>query len=272
VRASAKPVAVIPELQAKNRKSMSPNEIADLREKVALSCRIIGARHVSKGSAGHVSARIPGTDRILIKAKGPDVEALEFATERDVITLDMEGAVVEAPPGLEAPNETAMHLAVYRHRPEVMSVIHSHPDWVVVLTACGKPLEPVLGAYDGNASSRLLAEGLPLYQRSVTIINDRLGDDLMRTMGQAKACLLLGHGMTTAGASVEEATSISLNVYELARLNYYAYAAGGAHPVPDLEEHRRRRAEGVAVRQDRGSADREGSHWRYQRKFVESLG
>ena len=35
--------------------------------------------------------------------------------------------------------------------PEVMSVIHSHPDWIVVLTGAGKPLVPMLGAYDGGA-------------------------------------------------------------------------------------------------------------------------
>lgn len=58
-----------------------------LREEVALSCRIIGNRGVTKGSFGHVSARIPGTDRILIKAKGPNEEALEFATEKDIITI-----------------------------------------------------------------------------------------------------------------------------------------------------------------------------------------
>src|SRR2546425_5529848 len=97
--------------------------VKELRKRVALSCRIIGNRGVTKGSFGHVSARIPGTDRILIKSKGPDEEALEFATTRDVITIDIEGAVLEAPNGLEAPNETAMHLAVYRARPEVMSVI-----------------------------------------------------------------------------------------------------------------------------------------------------
>lgn len=245
------------------------DEIRQLQKKVALSCRIMGTRGLTHGATGHVSARIPGTDRILIKAKGPDEEALEFTALRDIITIDIEGAVVEAPPGLQPPNEAAMHLAVYRHRPEVMSVVHSHPDWIVILTACGKTLEPVIGAYDGNAGSNLLAGGLPLYPRSVTIVNDELGDDMMQTMGQAKACLLLGHGMAGTGLSVEEATSVSLNIYELARMNYLAYAAGGANPVPDIDEHRRRREDGVRVRQERTNDDREASNWRYYEKVVD---
>ena len=124
--------------------------VTQLRAKVVLSCRMIGSRGVSKGSFGHVSARIPDADdKILIKSKGPDEEALEFTTDRDIIRLDLDGRVLEAPSGLQAPAETAMHLAIYRARPEIMSVIHSHPLWVVVLTACDKPL---VGMYGANST------------------------------------------------------------------------------------------------------------------------
>ena len=58
-----------------------------LRKKVALSCRIVGTQGLTRGMLGHVSARIPGTDRVLIKGKGPDEEAVEFAAERDVIKI-----------------------------------------------------------------------------------------------------------------------------------------------------------------------------------------
>ena len=60
---------------------LSPS-VTELREKVVLSCRMIGSRGVSRGSFGHVSARIPGAEgTIFIKSKGPDEEALEFTTE-----------------------------------------------------------------------------------------------------------------------------------------------------------------------------------------------
>src|SRR5438034_6460507 len=113
---------------------MHQDEIEELRKKVAVSCRVMGTRGLTHGATGHVSARIPGTDRILIKSKGPAEEGLEFATEKDIITIDMKGNVLRADKGKDAPQETAMHLAVYRARPEVLSVIHTHPDWVVALT------------------------------------------------------------------------------------------------------------------------------------------
>src|SRR5439155_23253738 len=187
-------------------KMPTQQEINELKDQVATSCRIIGNRGLTRGSFGHVSARIPGTDRVLIKAKGPDEEAVEFATARDVITLDIEGAVIEAPQGLDAPNETAMHLAVYRKRPEVMSVIHSHPDWIVALTAAEREIVPMYGASDPGGM-RIAVDGLPLYPKSVTIVNDELGEDFMQTMGEKDVCLLRGHGLTTAGRSVEECTS-----------------------------------------------------------------
>jgi len=244
--------------------------VKELKKKVALSCRVLGKLRVTLGSLGHVSARIPGTDRILIKSKGPNEAALEFATERDIITIDLSGKVLEAPKGLDSPHETAMHLAVYRARPEVMSVIHTHPDWVVALTASEKPLLPIYAAYN-PPGLRLLMEGIPVYPRSITIIDDELGSDFMRAMGNKKACLLLGHGMTTAGKDVEEATTISMNLFELARMNYLAYSIGNPKPIPedDLKEYERRWEQGVRRRLEGPSSTGESSDWRYYKKLVE---
>ncbi len=244
--------------------------VKELRKKVALSCKILGDRGVTKGAFGHVSARIPGTDRILIKSKGPNEAALEFTTDKDIITINLEGRVLEASKGLDSPQETAMHLAVYRKRPEVMSVIHTHPDWVVALTACEKPLLPIYAAYN-PPSMRLVLEGIPLYPRSVTIINDEWGEDFMKVMGNKRTCLLLGHGMTTAGDSVEDATLISLNLFELARMNYLAYAIGNPKPIPeeDIKEYQRRWEKGVRRRLEGPSSTGEHSDWRYYRKLLQ---
>jgi ribulose-5-phosphate 4-epimerase/fuculose-1-phosphate aldolase len=241
--------------------------IADLRKKVALSCRIVGTQGLTRGMLGHVSARIPGTDRVLIKAKGPAEEAVELATEKDIITIDLEGRVLEArKKGLDAPNETAMHLIIYRKRPEVMSVIHTHPDWIVALTACDKPLIPMYAAYS-PPGMKLVLDGIPVYPRSVTIINRELAEDFMRTMGEKRACLLIGHGMTVAGGSVEEATVTSLNLYELARIHGMAYAIGQPRPIPeaDIFEYRQRAEHGVIKF---ASSARFESDWRYHVKLL----
>jgi len=241
--------------------------ISELRKKVALSCRIVGGQGLTRGSLGHVSARIPGTDRVLIKGKGVEEEAVEFAREKDIITVDLEGRMLEGRKGLEPPNETAMHLVIYRKRPEVMSVIHTHPDWIVALTACDKPLIPIYAAYN-PAGMRLVLDGIPIYPRSVTIVNQELAEDFMRTMGEKKACLLIGHGMTVAGGGVEEATVTSLNLYELARIHGMAYAIGQPKPIPeaDIFEYRQRAKQGDGNK--RQSSARFESDWRYHVKLL----
>lgn len=241
----------------------------ELKKQVAVSCRIIGYRNVTKGTLGHVSVRVPGTDRILIKGRGPDVEGMEFSTQRDVITINMDGEVLDARDGLTAPAETAMHLAVLRRRPEIQSVIHAHPDWIVVLTSVGKPLVAMLNAYDGGSSARIIKDGLPLYPRSMTITNDELGDDMMRTMGDNNICLQFGHGICVAGTSIENATQTSLTLYEVARLNYLAYAIGTPQPVADEDIRNRRQV--APAGQGPQTPSGISSFWRYETKCLPQI-
>ncbi len=156
-------------------------------------------------------------------------------------------------------------------------MIHTHPDWVVVLTAVEKPVLPIYAAYN-PAGMRICVEGIPLYPRSVTIVNDELGDDFMQTMGNKNACLLRGHGMTTAGRSVEEATNNSFTVFELARMNYLAYAIGDPKPVPqqDIDEYQQRMASGDGRRRrwDDQRAQRpagDSSSWKYYKRQLGEL-
>jgi ribulose-5-phosphate 4-epimerase/fuculose-1-phosphate aldolase len=118
---------------------------------------------------------------------------------------------------------------------------------------------------------KLAVEGIPIYPRTVTIVNEELGKDFMSVMGEKNACLLLGHGLTTAGGSVEESTSISLNVFELARLNYMAYAIGTPKPIPerDITEYQERWARGARRRLQGPSTTGEPSFWRYYRKLLQ---
>jgi len=154
-----------------------------------------------------------------------------------------------------------------------MSVVHAHPDWVVVLTGAGKPLVPMLGAYDGGSSLRLIAEGVPTYPRSLTIINDELGADFMETMGDHRVCLLFGHGITAAGSSVEDVTQTCLTLYEIARVNYLTYAIGQPQAVSDRdrEEYMARRESGPYTANSGRPVGREPSFWRYERRRLPEL-
>ncbi|HEX2260293.1 MAG TPA: class II aldolase/adducin family protein, partial [Candidatus Binatia bacterium] len=79
------------------------NDLSQLREQVARSCRMLGKLNLTKEPSGHVSVRIPGEDKVLIKARGPEESGLRFVTARDIITVDFAGKKVAGDDGLETP-------------------------------------------------------------------------------------------------------------------------------------------------------------------------
>jgi ribulose-5-phosphate 4-epimerase/fuculose-1-phosphate aldolase len=230
-----------------------------LKEQIALACRTLGELEITKAALGHISIRIGDSDRMLIKGKGPDEAGLRFTDARDIIIVDFDANAVESPDGLQPPSETFIHIWQFKTRPEVKCVIHVHPEHAVLLTICEKELVPAIG----NAT-RFAVEGVPVYPRSITITNDKLGQDLARVMGNHSACFMRGHGVTVVGSSLEEATLRTIALNEVCTMMYKAYALGTPKPVlpEDIEERMQPQPEN----RPRGNAGgRVGmlSRWRY---------
>jgi ribulose-5-phosphate 4-epimerase/fuculose-1-phosphate aldolase len=229
--------------------------VQELRAQVAKACRIIGKLNLTKAATGHISARVPGTDTILIRARGPGESGVRFTATEDVITVDFEGRKIFGRDDLEPPQEVFIHTWLYRTRSDIGAVLHAHPKTVVLFTICDKPLMPIYGAYDPS-SVRLLLEGIPTYPRSITVSNDNLGEEFAAAM-PGRACLMRGHGITTCGATVEEATLTAIRLNELADMNYRAHLLGNPQPISDEEIGHFKR----------GNKKREDTHsaplWRY---------
>lgn len=203
----------------------------DLRARVAKACRVLGKLQLTKSASGHISARVPGTDTILIRARGPGESGVRFTADDDIIVVDFHGKKLSGRDDLETPHEVYIHTWLYRTRSDIGAVLHAHPATVVLFTICNKPLMPIYGAYDPS-SVRLLLEGIPTYPRSITVSNDELGEEFAATMTGC-ACLMRGHGITTCGATVEEATLTAIRLNELAEMNYRAHLLGDPQPIPD---------------------------------------
>ncbi|MDB5795029.1 MAG: hypothetical protein JWR25_1408 [Noviherbaspirillum sp.] len=235
-----------------------PDAVQQLKERVARACRVLGKLELTKSTYGHISVRIPGTDTMLIRARGPGESGIRYTSADDVITVDFEGTKIEGRAGLETPKEVFIHTWQYRTRPEVQSVLHAHPSTVMLFTICDKPLLPLFGAYD-TAALRLLtdANALSNYPRSVLICNDELGRNLAEVM-RGSACLMRGHGITTVGADVEEATLTAIRLNDLADINYRAHLLGEPKPIT---------AEDMAFFDDVTEASPVAA-WRYYCKLV----
>jgi L-fuculose-phosphate aldolase len=239
------------------------SDLSRLRELVAQSCRILGKLNLTKEPSGHVSARVTGENAILVKARGPEESGLRFVKPRDIITVDFTGKKVAGDDGLEVPQEVFIHTWLYKTRPEVQCVVHVHPLTVVLFTICNKGLQPLYGAYDPTGL-RLLVDGVANYQRSITVSNEQLGEEFAKAMGNKQACLMRGHGITSVGPNVEDATLTAIKLNEAAVINYQASLLGTPEPISQEDID-------MIVGKSRGSSKsvHAGSNWRYYCKLLD---
>jgi len=213
--------------------TVSPSQLADMRDTVARSCRIIGMLELSNPTQGHVSVRIPGEEKLLIRARGPMEAGLYYTTQEEVITVDFDGKLLDGRPGLAVPQEVFIHTEMYRARPEINSVIHIHPDTVVLFTICDIPLLPVLGSYNPSTLDLLVNDRISQYDRSILIRDSALGRELAAAVGKSDVCMMRSHGITSVGRDVEEATINAITLYDLAKMNYQARLLGDPRPIRD---------------------------------------
>jgi len=204
------------------------------KERLARACRVAGKLNLAD-EAGHISVRLPSSEQILIKARGPGEVGVRFTDVRDIITVDLEGRKLEGADDLNVPNEVFIHTCIYQARAEIQSVVHMHPPSVVLFTICDLPLLPLYGAFD-PPSLALALDGIPTFDRSVLVSDEELGNQLVEAMQGQPACLMRGHGIATAGGSVEQATLTAIALNRLAEMNERAHRLGAPRPISDQDQ------------------------------------
>jgi ribulose-5-phosphate 4-epimerase/fuculose-1-phosphate aldolase len=198
----------------------------DTKRDVAIANRVLWATGLCTGvtaSLGHASLRLPDRpDRFLVKGRGYKMDALAAMKPEEMVTCDLEGNLVDGPPGATQCFEVKMHSWIYKLYPDVQSVVHVHPRFTVLMSTLGRTLKPMC-----QEGAELVARPLPVYPHVKTVVTDSEGEEVGRLIEGHKAVLLQGHGATTTGASLEEAVMNMLQLEEQARMNYYALSAMG---------------------------------------------
>jgi L-fuculose-phosphate aldolase len=172
-----------------------------LRRKVAAVSRRAYRLGLAPGISGNVSCRVPGQDRVLIKATGFSLGQL---TARQVLLLDLEGNLLEDS-SLQPSKERHFHLEVYRRRPDVGAVVHLHPPCALVFAAAHRLPALRTGAARAILSDRMvLVPPAPSGSRELAeAVGNALGSPGMR------AAILAEHGTVTVGADLDEALYVS---------------------------------------------------------------
>jgi L-ribulose-5-phosphate 4-epimerase len=217
---------------------MSKKEIEELKKKVALGNRVLFHQGLADYH-GHLSARIPGTRKFLIK---PVLAPLGSIRSRDIITVDIDEykAVCEqnwakaggkrAVTKLKVPpRETMIHASIYEARPDVNSVAHTHQPLATAFSVAGVPLLPI---YNQAAP---FAPETPIFPSPRLIYTVQDGVDICRTLGDRMEMLLQGHGIVVVGDSLEYAAVHAIYLERTAHMQWVASSVGKPVTMPQKE-------------------------------------
>lgn len=197
----------------------------ELRAKTATLTRMLGLQGLI-GMFGHVSIRVPGTDKCFI-SPGASTEKSTVRPE-DVFVYNIDGTIIDHPGGL-IPLEWRIHTQIHRDRPEIMCVCHLHAPHARALGVAGKSLTPVF------LHGSFLCTGVPTWNNPRLVVNDSQAADLSRELGQCRAAQMRGHGSVVVGETAEEAFFACTFLEENAQIQLQAELAGGAIALTEDE-------------------------------------
>jgi len=188
----------------------------ELREEVASVAREMVASGLVTGTSGNVSARTPDGDA-LITASGLDYSVMEA---EDVVLVNLDGEPLED--GLAPSTETPMHTGIYKARPEVGGIVHTHSKFCTTLACLGREIPPV-----HYMLAVLSDEGRVPLAPYTTYGTEELARHAADALGGShRACLLQNHGTITVGDGPKKAFGLTVVLEDMAGLYYRASLAG----------------------------------------------
>ena len=175
------------------------------------------------GYSGHVSARLPGRDALLIQPT--DQPRLALSPD-DLLTVDFTGRKIAGPEGRRPPSEVFLHCEILRARPDINAIVHFHHDLTTVFTLVrGVKLQPVK-----NHAVRW-ADGIPVHRDPSHVASPQLGRALVKTLGKRHALLIRAHGQVVTAESAPMVFTDCVQFVENAQAMYQAAQIGKVVPL-----------------------------------------
>jgi L-ribulose-5-phosphate 4-epimerase len=172
-------------------------------------------------TSGNVSIRDADSGLVAIKASGVPFKDL---TPASIVVVDLDGNLVEGQ--FKASSDTASHLYIYRHCPDVNGVVHTHSNYATAFAALGRPIPVYLTAHADEFGGPIPCGGFAM------IGGEEIGKVVVELVGRSKAVLLKHHGVFTVGASGEAALKAAVLVEDIARTAWLALQIGQPDEIP----------------------------------------
>ena len=181
-------------------------------------------------TSGNVSGRDPETNLVVIKPSGISFAAL---TPADLVVVDLHGNVIEGT--LRPSVDTATHLVVYRARPDVGGMVHTHSNYATSFAALGQPIPAVLTAIADEFGGPIPCG--PYCQ----IGEEQIGQAVVDHIGASPAILMQNHGVFTIGRTPQAAVKAAVMCEDVAKTVHLALQRGTPIPIPEEEVARAHR-------------------------------
>jgi L-ribulose-5-phosphate 4-epimerase len=173
-------------------------------------------------TSGNISARDPASGFIAIKPSGVRYEDLTAAS---MVVVDADGAVVD---GSHRPSsDTATHAYIYRHRPDVHGIAHTHSRFATAFAAVGQAIPVHLTAQADEFGGVIPCAGFAV------IGDDTIGRLVVDGIGSSPAILLRQHGVFTVGPSAVAAVKTAVMVEDIAATVFAARQLGAPDVIPE---------------------------------------
>lgn len=173
-------------------------------------------------TGGNISARDPETGLVAIKPSGVRYDDL---TADSMVVLDLDGRIVEG--AFHPSSDTASHLVIYRARPDVNGVVHTHSRYATAFAAVGRPIPVYLTAQADEFGGEIPCAGFGF------IGDEAIGTLVVEGIGRSSAILLKQHGVFTIGATPTAAVKSAVMVEDIAATVWAALQIGTPEALTD---------------------------------------
>lgn len=206
------------------------DNLTEALNKLAKACRILEMEGHGDMSLGHLSLRDPDGRGFWMKRNAFGLG--EIAGPADFVLVDMDGNKIAGQGGRHS--EWPIHSEVFRNRPDVNVVGHSHPTYASLFSASTESLQP----FTVDADYFTL---VPRHEADVALITTKEeGQDLAKAMADSFVVLLANHGITFAGTSIEHATCVGVFFEKACRAHVIGNSANLKPSFPSAPVRRKR--------------------------------
>lgn len=172
-------------------------------------------------TGGNVSAKDPESGLVVIKPSGIRYEDLR---PEHMVVLNLQGDIIEG--DLKPSSDTFSHLYIYRERPDVGGIVHTHSRYATAFAAVGKPIPVVLTAMADEFGGSIPCAGFAL------IGDDAIGKVVVESIGTSPAVLLKNHGVFTVGKNAKAAVKAAVMTEDAAATVWMALQIGRPDEIP----------------------------------------